>query len=111
MDDVAFVDDRRLVIEAFRGFLPPEKETVASWAVKNRIGWDQDRSPYVVRPQLCLTSGEYLSEAVIGPGQVAKTVIGRTSSATGSSTIRPTGSGTCSRTTAWRATSRAASTR
>lgn len=81
MSDVAYASPDRLILDAFDGLLPPEKEDVAAWAVKNRwmpggaVRWSQDLAPYTVQPSRSLTSGEYTTVAIVGPGQVAKTVI------------------------------------
>jgi phage terminase large subunit GpA-like protein len=58
---------------------------VPAWAVRDRwlnnaggghVGrYSHEKAPYTVWPSRCLTGLEYLTVAVVGPGQVGKTVI------------------------------------
>lgn len=85
MSDAAYASANRLLLEAFQGLLPPERLDVPGWAVRDRwmnnaggghVGrYTHDRAPYTVAPSRCLTSLDYLTVALVGPGQVAKTVI------------------------------------
>lgn len=85
MSEIAYASARALVLEAFEGLMPPERLDVAGWAVRDRwmnntggghVGkYSHDKAPYTVAPSRCLTGVQYLTVAVVGPGQVAKTVI------------------------------------
>lgn len=85
MSELAYANARQLVLRAFEGLLPPERLDVPGWAVRDRwlnnsggghVGkYSHDKAPYTVWPSRCLTSLEYLTVAVVGPGQVGKTVI------------------------------------
>ncbi|WP_374572550.1 terminase gpA endonuclease subunit [Phenylobacterium sp.] len=85
MSDVAYASAPRLVLDLFADLLPPERLDVATWAERKRwmsnaggghVGrYTHDLAPYTVEPSRCLTSLDYLTVAVVGPGQVAKTVI------------------------------------
>lgn len=85
MADVAYASALDLVARAWEGFLPPERIDVPGWAGKHRwlnnaggghVGlYSHDKAPYTVWPSRCLTSLDYLTVAVVGPGQVGKTVI------------------------------------
>lgn len=65
-------------------FLPPLSMTVAAYAEAHRFlpsrgggvpeRWRNAKVPYLEEPMCCLDSGEYLTEVLVGPGQVAKTV-------------------------------------
>lgn len=85
MADVAYASAHDLVVRAWEGFLPPERIDVPGWATTRRwlnnaggghVGrYSHDKAPYTVWPSRCLTSLDYLTVAVVGPGQVGKTVI------------------------------------
>lgn len=82
--EAAYADARALVLEAFEGLLPPERLDVPSWAERDRwmnnagggyVGpFSHEVAPYIRAPQRCLTMLKYLTTAIVGPGQVAKTV-------------------------------------
>lgn len=71
--------------EALALLLPPERLTVPEHASRYRwlnnaggghVGlFPNEEAPYTVQPSECLTSLDYLTTCVVGPGQVAKTVI------------------------------------
>lgn len=85
MVEQAYASARDMVIRAFEGLMPPERLDVPGWAGRDRwlnnsggghVGrYTHDKAPYTVWPSKCLTSLEYLTVAVVGPGQVGKTVI------------------------------------
>lgn len=85
MAELAYASARSLILEAFEGLLPPERLDVPGWAERDRwlnnaggghVGrYTHDKAPYTVWPSRCLTGLEYLTVAVVGPGQVGKTVI------------------------------------
>lgn len=85
MAEVAYANAYDLVADVWAGFLPPERIDVPKWAETKRwlnnaggghVGrYSHDKAPYTVWPSRCLTSLEYLTVAVVGPGQVGKTVI------------------------------------
>lgn len=85
MGEVAYAAAHQLILEAFEGLLPPERLDVPAWAARDRwlnnaggghVGqYSHDKAPYTVWPSRCLTSLDYLTVAVVGPGQVGKTVI------------------------------------
>lgn len=80
-----YASARTLAVEALEALLPPERQTVAEYAEQKRIlsnegggyvgKWRNDQVPYVVEPMECLTSLDYQTIAVVGPGQSAKTTI------------------------------------
>lgn len=80
-----YASTKPLILEALDLILPREKETVSDYALKHRwlansgggyVGrWRHDLVPYLVEPMDCLTSLDYLTVALVGPGQVAKTVV------------------------------------
>lgn len=65
--------------------LPPLRLSVAEFAESHRFlsnagggrgeRWRNDRTPYLVEPMESLTSGLYRTTAIVGPGQVGKTVV------------------------------------
>jgi phage terminase large subunit GpA-like protein len=85
MAELAYADAHDLVGDIFAGLAPPELIDVPGWAVRDRwlnnaggghVGqYSHEKAPYTVWPSRCLTSLEYLTVAVVGPGQVGKTVI------------------------------------
>lgn len=85
MTEAAYASPNALILEALDALLPREKMTVAAYALKHRrlsnqgggyVGlWRHDLVPYLVEPMECLTSTDYLTVAISGPGQVAKTVV------------------------------------
>lgn len=80
------LDGARAVADGIEAFLPPKRATVAEHATQARwlsnagggyVGrWRHEMAPYLVAPMECLTSLDYLTVAVIGPGQSGKTSIG-----------------------------------
>ncbi|MCW5760875.1 MAG: phage terminase large subunit family protein [Phenylobacterium sp.] len=85
MSDVAYADAGRMVLDALSGILPPERLNVPAWAAKKRwmnnagggiVGqYSHEVAPYTFAPSEDLTKLEYLNVALVGPGQVAKTVV------------------------------------
>jgi phage terminase large subunit GpA-like protein len=80
-----YVDARTLVIAALDLLEPPERLTVPQYAAAHRIldnaggghvgPWLNEIAPYTVQPSEMLDSLDHLTVAVVGPGQVGKTVI------------------------------------
>lgn len=70
---------------AVQDFLPPARLTVSEYAEQNRFlpndgggrgpRWRNAVVPYTIEPSDCLDDPQYLTVCVVGPGQVAKTVI------------------------------------
>jgi hypothetical protein len=73
-----------IMLACLESFLPPERLSVPAYACKNRwldnaggghVGlWSNNRVPYTVLPSERLDSIEHTTIAIVGPGQVAKTV-------------------------------------
>jgi phage terminase large subunit GpA-like protein len=86
MLDAPYASASAIAVDALKLFLPPERLTVPAYAVRNRkldnaggghVGlWTNEKAPYTVQPSECLDGLDFLTVAVVGPGQVAKTVIG-----------------------------------
>jgi phage terminase large subunit GpA-like protein len=80
-----YADGRDVVRDAFAALRPPVRMTVAEYALRNRrlanegggyVGrWTHDTAPYLVEPMECLTSLQYQTLAIVGPGQCGKTTI------------------------------------
>lgn len=72
-----------LHVLALQNFLPPERLTIPQHAARKRIlsnegggyvgRWKNEEVPYMVEPAECSTSLDFLTVAVSGPGQSAKT--------------------------------------
>ncbi len=85
MLEAPYASASQIAIEALGLFLPPERLNTAEYAIRNRLlensggghvgQYSAEIAPYVVQPQQCLDSLEHLTVAVVGPGQVGKTVI------------------------------------
>lgn len=85
MAEIAYASATQLILDAFAGLAPPEYLDVPGWAVRDRwlnnaggghVGqYSHDKAPYTVWPSRGLTGLEYMTVAVVGPGQVGKTVI------------------------------------
>jgi phage terminase large subunit GpA-like protein len=85
--DFAYADPRRLLAEVFEAaFAPPIRLSVADAALQiprwltNEGGgytgrWRHDLAPYLVAPMECLNGTEFLTVAVVGPGQSGKSAI------------------------------------
>ncbi len=83
--DFAYADPHAVVSDLLALLLPPERLTVDQWAERYRwlnnaggghVGlFSNAKTPYIVQPQRCLTDLMFTTVAVVGPGQVAKTVI------------------------------------
>lgn len=84
--NLAYADPRRLLAEVFdAAFAPPIRASVADFAAANRwlanegggyVGrWRHDLAPYLVGPMECLSGPEFLTVAVVGPGQSGKSAI------------------------------------
>lgn len=81
----AFADAARLLRETFDALLPPRRITVAEHAAQNRwvksaVGahlerWDHATAPYLTEPMEWLSSDEYDTVAIVGPGACGKTMI------------------------------------
>lgn len=87
MFETAYADPYQIAREALSVLLPPERLTVAEYALQNRhlsnqgggyVGrWHHEKAPYLVAPMEVLTSLDYLTACVVGPGQSGKTEIGQ----------------------------------
>lgn len=79
-----YADANAIAIECLEMFLPPERLSVPAYACRHRwldnaggghVGlWSNDRVPYTVLPSERLDSIDHQTVAIVGPGQVAKTV-------------------------------------
>lgn len=80
-----FASARSLIRDAVQDLEPPSRETVDEYAaghryVPRRSGsgftiWDHETAPYLVEPMRCMTSYQYLTTAIVGPGQSGKTSV------------------------------------
>lgn len=71
---------------AWRAFLPPTRVSVAAYAAEHRMlqnegggyvgRWRHSMAPYLVEPMECLTSLDFLTTCIVGPGQCGKTSVG-----------------------------------
>ena len=85
LEDARYASAAALVRDTLRAFLPPEKLTVADWAAQHRwlanegggyVGrWRHESVPYLVAPMEALTSRDFSTVAIVGPGQSAKTTV------------------------------------
>lgn len=85
LEEARYADSGALFAECLEEFLPAAQQSVAEYAAEHRylqnegggyVGrWDHAMVPYLVEPMECLTSLDFLSVAVAGPGQSAKTSI------------------------------------
>jgi phage terminase large subunit GpA-like protein len=85
-DPAPFADPGFHIGETLAAYEPPTRTTVAAHAARyrwldNRGGgfvgrWNHDEAPYLVEPMEALTSHDYLTVAVPGPGRSGKTAIG-----------------------------------
>jgi phage terminase large subunit GpA-like protein len=85
MTDLQYVAAGQVGRVALSMLLPPARESVAEYARSHRylsnqgggyVGrWTDDLAPYLVEPMETLTSLEYLTTAIVGPGQSGKTEI------------------------------------
>lgn len=85
MFETEYADPYQVVREALTNLVPPERQTVAEYAVLNRklsnqgggyVGrWHHDKAPYLVAPMDTLSRLDYLTTVVVGPGQSGKTEI------------------------------------
>lgn len=81
-----YADARAITLSCLEAFLPPERLSVPNYASANRwldnaggghVGlWSNDLVPYTVMPSERLDSIDHTTVALVGPGQVAKTVVG-----------------------------------
>lgn len=86
MLNTGFAPTKSILLEALQSLLPPQRCSVAEYAAqrrwlksKNGSGlerWTNTKAPYLTEPMECSTSEEYLTVAVVGPGQCGKTSIG-----------------------------------
>lgn len=84
-DDLKGLSPVGLVGHATNDFAPPLRQTVSAYAADHRFlfgagggnaeRWHNDKTPYLVEPMDDLDSGHYLTVALVGPGQVGKTVV------------------------------------
>lgn len=84
-NDLDLKSEWDILDESLSLVLPREPISVAQYAVEHRwlsntgggyVGpWRHDMAPYLVEPMECLTSLDYLTVAIPGPGQSAKTSI------------------------------------
>lgn len=84
-DPAPFVDPRALLADALDAFLPPERVSVTDYTAEHRwldnrgggyVGrWSHDEAPYLRGPMDALSSRDYLTVAVAGPGRSGKTAV------------------------------------
>ena len=75
-----------LIRRALLAYLPADRVTVAEYAARHRwlnnqgggfVGrWSHDEAPYLIEPMEALTSEDYLTVAIPGPGRCGKTATG-----------------------------------
>ncbi|MBR8234613.1 phage terminase large subunit family protein [Burkholderia sp. AU42008] len=80
-----YADPYQVAREALSSLVPPERQSVAEYAVLHRhlsnqgggyVGrWHHEKAPYLVAPMETLTRLDYLTTVVVGPGQSGKTEI------------------------------------
>jgi phage terminase large subunit GpA-like protein len=80
-----YADPYQVARESLSSLVPPERQTVAEYAVLHRhlsnqgggyVGrWHHEKAPYLVAPMETLTRLDYLTTVVVGPGQSGKTEI------------------------------------
>ena len=85
MFETEYADPYQVVREALTNLVPPERQTVAEYAVLHRklsnqgggyVGrWHHDKAPYLAAPMDTLSRLDYLTTVVVGPGQSGKTEI------------------------------------
>ena len=85
LEPIAYADPARLLLECFADFAAPVRSNVADWAAEHRWlnnpgggysgRWQHETVPYLVEPMQALAGTEFLTVAVAGPGQSAKTSI------------------------------------
>jgi phage terminase large subunit GpA-like protein len=85
MPEAAYASAGHVIADVLRILLPPERLTVPQYAaghrwLRSKSGgglerWTNEIASYLVEPAECLTSEEYLTVAVAGPGQCGKTSI------------------------------------
>lgn len=78
-------DKMRFGFSAMPLFRGKEKINVEQYSVRERLlanegggyvgKWDRDAAPYLIEPQECLTSDDFNTVCVVGPGQCGKTTI------------------------------------
>lgn len=83
--EAQYASSKAIALECLKDFEPEERLTVSAYAAAHRKidnlsaspdgRWHNEKVPYTVQPSECLDSLDYLTVAVVGPGQVAKTVI------------------------------------
>lgn len=82
---LAYASAGTVVADILALLLPPKRQDVAEYALANRWlrskstggleRWTHAAAPYLREPMECLTSEDYLTVAVVGPGQCGKTSI------------------------------------
>lgn len=80
-----YADPYQVARESLSSLVPPERQTVAEYAVLHRhlsnqgggyVGrWHHEKAPYLVAPMETLSRLDYLTTVVVGPGQSGKTEI------------------------------------
>ncbi|WP_186224582.1 terminase gpA endonuclease subunit [Burkholderia gladioli] len=85
MLEAAYADPAQIAREALAALIPPERETVAEYALRVRrlsnqgggyVGrWHHEKAPYLVGPMETLGSLDFLTTVVVGPGQSGKTEV------------------------------------
>ena len=86
LDSPSYASAASVIGDALAVLLPPVQRNVAEYAATHRWlrskssdaleRWTHAKAPYLVEPMECLTSEDYLTIAVVGPGQCGKTSIG-----------------------------------
>jgi phage terminase large subunit GpA-like protein len=85
MPEIGYASPKQILRDALPILLPRNVENVADYALKHRrlsntgggyVGpWRHDLTPYLIEPMQRLTSIHHMTIALVGPGQVAKTVV------------------------------------
>lgn len=85
MLEFEYADAYQVAREALSSLVPPERQTVAEYAVLHRhlsnqgggyVGrWHHEKAPYLVQPMETLTRLDYLTTVLVGPGQSGKTEV------------------------------------
>lgn len=85
MIDIPYATARDIIRPQIVQIRPRVRQTVSQYAVRHRKlfndggghkgDWSNDTAPYLVEPMDCLTDLQYLTVAVVAPGQSGKTTI------------------------------------
>lgn len=85
MLEAQFASPSAIWRDALQLLLPPIRETVDEYAAAHRLlparsgtgtmPWSHDEAPYLIAPMRDLTSYQYTTEVIVGPGQCGKTAV------------------------------------